>query len=235
MWRVFSALQEMSLWGRFEDLIAVVVLIVGAFGFWAVVRAARRALVVWSRFGSPVWSSVGRRNGRSGPGLVVWSRPTPLALIVRLLRVGLPLHPPLLHWTVAARVVVFGACRAPRAVCRAPRAACLTARAVPTSIWFAVRRNALPVAALVIRPWTAFSLVSVWEKVNSFTNAVSACFSGNSHFKVFKLLPVFSYFQSILIWRGLRRGDDSLRLDLSFERRWQTLRLGLKMRKMLHF
>lgn len=44
------------------------------------------------------------------------------------------------------------------------------------------------------------------------------------------LLPVFSYFQSILIWRGVGRRDDGLRLDLSFERRWQALRLSLKIR-----
>lgn len=46
------------------------------------------------------------------------------------------------------------------------------------------------------------------------------------------LLPVFGYFQSILIWRGFGRGDDGLRFDLSFKRRWHALRLRLKRRKM---
>lgn len=153
MWRVFSASKGTSLWGTFEDLIAVVI-VVGGFRFRGVVRAPWRALVVGSLFRPPVWSS-GRRTG---PGLIFRSWPTPLALIVRLLRVGLPLHPPLLNWTVAAGVVILRACRA-------TRAARLTARAVPSSsIWLAIGCNALPVAALLLRSWPAVSLLSELKK-----------------------------------------------------------------------
>lgn len=176
---------------RFEILITVVVLVVGAFRFRAVVRAAWGALVFGSRLRCSVWSSFGCCDRRAGLGFILWSRPTPLALIVWLLWVGLSLHPLLLHGTVAARVVILGACRA-------PRAARLTARAVPTPIWLAVGLDALPVAALVIRSWPAVSLLSVWEKVKKIlcwsNHALTTCLSVNSHLKAyaFTCLQLFS-------------------------------------------
>lgn len=176
-----------------EDLITVVI-IVGGFAFRAVVRAAWGALVVWPCLRSPVWSPVGRCDGGTRPGLIVGSWLTPLALIVRLLRVRLPLHPPLFHWTVAAWLIVLRARRASRAACfaaGAPRAAGLTARAVPTSIGLTVRRNTLPVVTLVIRSWATVSLMSVWVKVSL---SIFCCFSVNCQIKVHALtcLQLFS-------------------------------------------
>ena len=141
----------------FKDLVAVVV--VGAFGFGGVVRATRGALVSWSHLRSSVWC----RDGWTRPGVIVWSRPTPLALVVWLLRVGLALHPPLLHRAVAARVVLPRARRAPRAAGLAARLVPTAIRLVPTSVRVTVRSNALCVASLVIRSWTTVSLLSVRE------------------------------------------------------------------------
>ena len=194
-----------------EDLIAVVI-VVGGFAFravvrvaWgAVVRAARGALVVWSCLRCPVRPSVGGCDRGAGPGLVVRSRPTPLALVVRLLRVGLPLHPPPLHRTVAARVVV--------GACRAPGASCLAARAVPTSVGLAVGGNALPVVALVIRSWTAVSLLSVWEKVHFE-------FSADVQNHLFEWMFLWSHLSSA-IFRPSSSEEDSdeemIALDLIF-------------------
>lgn len=150
-WLVFSA------WHK--CLITVVGLIVGALRLRAVVRAAWRTLIVWSRLRCSVWSSLGSWDGWARLGFIFWTRPAPLALVVWLLRVGLPLHPSLLHWTVTARVVIIGSRRPPRATR-------LTAGAVPAPIGLAVRRNALPVLPLVFGSWPAVSL-SVWEKVHS--------------------------------------------------------------------
>lgn len=82
------------------------------------------------------------------------------------------------------------------------------------------------------RPQTLIHcLFGVCMGISALINVLlNYCFQHSFECKIWRSmpLPVFSYFQSILIWRGFRRGDDGLRLDLSFERRRHTLRLGLK-------
>lgn len=141
MWKEFWAWPGASLW-RVCSLVAVLVLVVGGLRLRAVVGATRGPLVR-RRLGRSVRAPVRRRGGGSGPGLVVRAGAAPLALVVGLLRVGLPLHPPLLHGPVAARVVLVRAGGA-------ARAAGLAARAVPAAVRLAVGGDALPVAALAL-------------------------------------------------------------------------------------